>query len=134
MTMQDAIALQPEWVGHWLKWLFFGAFLLPLALLVWKESRVAAVVTVVASVAGGFATNWLYGIYGYVKLLGLPHIVVWTPLAIYLVVQMRKPDMPKAPRVIMGVVLGTIVISLAFDYADVVRYVLGEQTPLAGSI
>ena len=29
------------------------------------------------------------------------------------------------------VVLATILISLAFDYTDVLRYLIGERTPLA---
>jgi hypothetical protein len=53
MTLEEAIAQQPAWVGY-----------------------------------------WLYDRMGYVKLLGLPHIVVWTPLAIYLVVLLRRDDLP----------------------------------------
>jgi hypothetical protein len=131
MTLQEAIAQQPAWIGYWLDWLLFGAFILPVALLIWRQSRVTAVASVVASLAGGWATGWLYDKMGYVKLLGLPHIIVWTPLAIYLVLQIRRTDMPKWPRWIMGVVLASILISLAFDYTDVLRYLLGERTPLA---
>jgi len=131
MTLQGAIAQQPAWIGYWLNWLLFGAFILPVSLLIWRQSRVAAIVTVVASVAGAFGTNWLYTKMGYVKLLGLPHIIVWTPLAIYLFGQIRRADMPKWPRWIIGVVLASILISLAFDYTDAMRYLLGEKSPLA---
>lgn len=130
MTLQEAIAQQPAWIGYWLKWLVFAAFLLPLALLIWRQSRIAAIAAVAAGIVGAFTTEWLYDKIGYVKLLGLPHIIVWTPLAIYLVRQIRRADMPKWPRWIMGVVLVSILISLAFDYADVLRYLLGERTPL----
>ena len=131
MTLQEAIAQQPAWIGYWLKWLFFSAFILPFALLIWRQSRIAAIAAIAAAIAGAFGTGWLYDKMGYVKLLGLPHMLVWTPLAIYLVRQMRRADMPKWPRWIMGVVLGSILISLAFDYTDVLRYLLGERTPLA---
>jgi hypothetical protein len=131
MTLDQAIALQPKWVGYWLDWLLFGAFVLPIALLIWRQSRIAAVATIVTSAAGAFGVQWLYSHLGYVKLLGLPHIVLWTPLAYYLFVQVRRGDMPPWPRRIMMVVLATIMISLAFDYADIVRYALGERTPLA---
>ncbi|MEM7636389.1 MAG: hypothetical protein AAF299_17615 [Pseudomonadota bacterium] len=134
MTMQEAIALQPTWVGHWLSVLFFCAFILPAALLIWKQTRLTAIVIVISSVTAGFATARLYDAVGYVKLLGLPHIIFWTPVAIYLIVQLRKPDMPKLPRMIMIVVLGAITISLAFDYSDVLRYLLGDRTPLEGTI
>ncbi len=131
MTLQEAIAQQPAWIGYWLKWLLFGAFILPLALLFWRQSRVAGIVAVAASLTGALGTNWLYNQMGYVKLLGLAHIIVWTPLAIYLVYQIRRADMPKWPRWIIGVVLVSILTSLAFDYTDVLRYLLGERTPLA---
>jgi len=130
MTLQEAIAQQPAWIGYWLKWLVFGAFILPLMLLIWRQTRIAAVAAIVAGVAGAFATGWLYDQMGYVKLLGLPHIVVWTPLAVYLFMLLKRPDVPAWPKRIIVVVLATILISLAFDYADVARYQLGERAPL----
>ena len=131
MTLEQAIAQQPAWVGYWLYWLLFGAFVLPLALLVWRQSRIAGVAAIVAAVVAGLGVGWLYDQMGYVRLLGLPHIVAWTPLAIYLFVQIRRDDMPRWPRRIMVVVLATILVSLAFDYVDALRYLLGERTPLA---
>ena len=115
MTLQEAMAHQPQWVVLWLKWLFFGVFILPLALLVWRQTRIAGAATFLASVAGAFSVGWLYDELGYVKLLGLPHIVLWTPLVIYMVALLRRADMPKLPRWIMAVVLVTILISLAFE-------------------
>ena len=129
MTLDEMIALQPAWVGYWVNWLFIGAFVLPLALLIWKETRITAVVTFVASVMGGAGVFYLYEQMGYVKLLGLPHIIVWVPLSFYLYKQINKPDMPLWPKRIMAVVLVTILISLVFDVADVARYILGERTP-----
>ena len=134
MTMQEALALQPAWVGYWLKVLFVCAYVLPFALLIWKQSRKAGIFAVVASFAGGFATAKLYEMVGYVKLLGLPHIVVGTPLVIYLGLQLRQGALPKAPRLIMMVIAGAILISLAFDYTDVIRYLAGERTPMEGTI
>jgi len=133
MTMNEAIALQPQWLTYWLYWLIFGAFILPAALLVWRQSRLAGITAIVAGVVAGFGVSWLYDQMGYVKLLGLPHLFVWTPLAIYLFLQIKRPDMPKWPRRIMMIVLATILISLAFDYADVLRYILGERTPFPGT-
>jgi hypothetical protein len=129
MTLQEAIAQQPQWIGWWLNWMLFGAFLLPFALLFWRQTRIAGIATILASVGGAFGVNWLFAQLGYVKLLGLPHILLWTPVAIYLAVLIRHPDTPVWPRRIMLVVLATIVVSLAFDYTDVARYVLGERTP-----
>ncbi len=74
---------------------------------------------------------FLYQQIGYVKLLGLAHIIAWTPLAVHLWFKMRAPDVTKAPRLIMGVVFTIILVSLAFDYVDAIRYLAGDRTPLA---
>lgn len=127
MTLNDAIALQPQWVQYWVTWLSFGSFALPLALLIWKQSRIPAIVTVIASGLAGAGVMWLFGQMGYVRLLGLPHIIFWAPLSWYLYGQMKREDMPAWPKRIMAVVLVTILISLAFDVVDVARYALGER-------
>ena len=134
MTMQDAIALQPAWVGLWLNVLLLCAFILPISLVIWKPSRLAGIVTPLVSVASAIATAQLYGAFGYVKLLGLPHIIFWTPLIFFLAAVWRKPNLPKAPRVILTVAMGAILISLAFDYVDLARYILGDRTPFEGTI
>lgn len=134
MTMQEAIALQPAWIGMWLRVLLLCAFILPVSLVIWKQTRLAGIVTPVASFASAFFTGMLYNQVGYVKLLGLPHIVFWTPLIFFLFTVWRKPDLPKIPKVILSVVMGAILISLAFDYVDLLRYLLGDRTPLEGTV
>lgn len=134
MTFEEAIALQPAWVGLWLNWLFFGAFILPLALLIWRQTRLMAVITVAASVLAGAAIYALYGKFGYVKLLGVPHVVIWTPLVIWLVSKLRDVELPIWARRVIGVVVATMVISLLFDYVDLVRYILGEREAMAGTL
>ncbi|MFT6451215.1 MAG: hypothetical protein ACJA06_000696 [Halocynthiibacter sp.] len=131
MTLQEAIAQGPAWIGYWLNWMMLGAFILPIALLIWRQSRLAGFLTLITGVLGGIAVDKMYDQMGYVKLLGLPHIILWTPLAIYLIAQLRRADMPVWPKRIIAVALTTILISLAFDYTDAVRYFLGETTPLA---
>jgi hypothetical protein len=98
-----------------------------LVLLIWKQARLAALITVAASVIAGLGVSWIFDRLGYVKLLGLPHIILWTPLVLYLFGQIKRGDMPTWPRRIMMVVLAVSVVSLVFDYVDVVRYVLGER-------
>jgi hypothetical protein len=133
MTFEQAIAAQPLWVQYWLYWLVFGTFILPLTLLIWKQTRLTAVLSLVASLMAGFGVSWLYGRMGYVKLLGLPHILFWTPLVIYLFNQYRKADLPRLPKSIILLVAATIIVSLTFDYVDVARYILGERNTFAGT-
>jgi hypothetical protein len=100
---------------------------LPLALLIWKQTRITSVITIAASILAGLGVSWLYGKLGFVKLLGLPHIILWTPLAYYLFKQIKRRDMPMWPRRIMMAVLTVFLVSLVFDYVDVARYVFGER-------
>ena len=128
MTFQEAISHQPQWVQLWLNWLLFAAVALPLTLFIWKQTRITAAIALVANIGGGLGTGWLYSQMGYVKMLGLPHIIFWTPLAIYFFLTLRSRNLSSWPRWIMTVVLVTIVISLAFDYTDLLRYALGNRT------
>ncbi len=131
MTLSQALETQPPWVQYWNYFMVFCIVLVPLSLLIWKQSRLVAVIVIAASLLAGFGVFRIFGALGYVKLLGLPHIIVWTPLVWFLFRQIKRNDMPVWPRRIMLVVLAVFVVSLAFDYVDVVRYVLGERTPLA---
>ncbi|MDP8995677.1 MAG: hypothetical protein M3O03_01550 [Pseudomonadota bacterium] len=128
MTFQDAVAHQPLWVRLWLDWLLFVVIALPFALLVWKQSRIVVLAAIIADIPAGLGTAWIYQHMGYVKLLGLAHIFFWTPLAVYLYMQLKRTDLAQWPRWIIMVVLATLVISLAFDYTDALRYILGERT------
>ncbi len=134
MTLAEAVAQQPQWVQYWLYVLIFGIVVLPLLLLIWKQTRLTAIITVAASFIAGLGVSWLYDKLGYVKLLGLPHIILWTPLVIYLYGQIRRGDMPQWPKRIMVAVLAVFVVSLVFDYVDAARYVLGERAAVVNAI
>ncbi len=127
MTLDQAIALQPLWVQYWLYVVILGIVVLPLTLLIWKQTRLTALITIAASILAGLGVSKLYDQLGYVKLLGLPHIILWTPLVWYLWRQIKRKDMPEWPCRIMTLVLAVFVASLVFDYVDVARYVLGER-------
>ena len=128
MTLSQALETQPLWVQYWNYFMVFCIVLVPLSLLIWKQSRLAAVIVVAASLLAGVGVYRIFDALGYVKLLGLPHIIVWTPLVWFLFRQIKRNDMPVWPRRIMLVVMAVCLVSLMFDYVDVVRYVLGERT------
>ena len=115
----------------WMNILLLGAIVLPLTLVFWKATRLTALYSLIASIISIAGIMMLYQQFGYVKLLGVAHIVAWTPLAIYLWFKMRSADVTRTPRIIMGVVFATIMVSLVFDYVDAFRYIAGDRTPLA---
>ena len=67
----------------------------------------------------------LYNLFGYTRILGLSHIIAWTPLLFYLF-QQRKPFLEEnwAGRYLYWFI-SVVIVSLAFDYFDVGRYLIG---------
>jgi asparagine N-glycosylation enzyme membrane subunit Stt3 len=128
VTLSQALETQPLWVQYWNYFMVFCIVLVPLSLLIWKQSRFTSVIVVAASLLAGVGVFRIFDALGYVKLLGLPHVIVWTPLVWFLFRQIKRNDMPVWPRRIMLLVLAVFLVSLSFDYVDVLRYVLGEKT------
>ncbi|SMX44394.1 hypothetical protein [Octadecabacter ascidiaceicola] len=131
MTLEEAMADQAAWLNIWLPILMFGSMILPVVLLIWKPSRLAGLAGIAAGLLSFAAISWMYEQLGYVKLLGLPHVLFYTPVVIYFISRLRSGLLPKYAVWIMSASLVIILISLAFDYTDVARYFLGERTPLA---
>ncbi len=63
------------------------------------------------------------------RLLGLSHVLWWTPLFVWLLPQLMR----QRPAGVFGLWLIALsasnLISLAIDYVDVIRYLLGERAP-----
>lgn len=130
MTFEEATLLLPDWVQLWLNVLLFGAFILPLTLFIWKQTRLAALLTLLASVAAGFTIMQMFENLGMVRLLGLPHVILWTPIVIFLIAVSRRESTPNIPKWILRVIALIITISLVFDYYDVIRYFLGDTASI----
>lgn len=71
--------------------------------------------------------NWLFGEYGYQRILGLAHIVFWTPLLIYLWARRRHWNMASLSGKWLAALFATNLVSLIIDYIDVARYLSGER-------
>ena len=125
--MGEDIMRQPAWVGIWVMYLA-GLNLIGCVLFAWKyvEARWGLGLFLLSAIA----MSQLYDAMGYVRLLGITHIVVWTPLLIYL---WRRREIikikPVPSRTFFAVLFLTNLISLAFDYADLARYIGGERAP-----
>lgn len=119
------IAAGPAWVAAWVA--FMGAvFMLAIP---FAFSRVEARWTLVAMAFTFPSMIALYSIVGYVRLLGLIHVIFWTPLAIYL--WRRRGEWGSREHLADKWILllfATILLSLAFDYSDLIRYLLGDRS------
>ena len=109
----------------WLYWMSFALTVPPLILLFSKATRLDAVIIIVANIAMLWGMSWLYDQMGFVRLMGIVHVILWTPLFVYLFRRVKTGDIPMVFRVAMIIFMVTIGISLVFDYTDTIRYLLG---------
>ena len=65
--------------------------------------------------------------FGFVRFLGISHIIWWTPLIIYLFLRRKQFDLKTLAGKWVVVMLITNSVSLAIDYVDVVRYMAGDR-------
>jgi hypothetical protein len=134
MTFEEALAQQPQWVQIWVNLMaaiLVGSFI---TLLFSRATRRDALVILLVNIPNVLLLQWMYAQLGYVRLLGLPHLIFWTPLAVYLVLRLRDPAIVAPFRQVIWLLLAMMLISLAFDYTDVARYLLGERAPLTGPV
>jgi hypothetical protein len=130
MSFQDALAQQPHWVQIWSVWIAIAIVGIPFALLIWRDTRVAGLAILVGTVVASIITYSIFLRLGYVRLLGLGHIIAWSPLVVYLWFFLRRTALPAFPHFLIYASLATLVVSLAFDVADTARYIAGERAPM----
>lgn len=122
---QADVARQPQWVQHWLDIMVIvlGGFSL-----VFSFVRVEARWVLAGFLLGAVTLLGLYSQIGYSRLLGLAHVIFWTPVLIYLLrrrAQWRVKETLSGKWIVLAVMILTI--SLAFDYTDVIRWVFGAR-------
>ncbi|MCA8901540.1 MAG: hypothetical protein KDA53_09835 [Hyphomonas sp.] len=119
------VAAQPQWVQVWMNVM---VAVLALGGLAFSFVRVEARWVLASFVAGAAGLFFIYSQMGYVRLLGLGHVLFWTPALVYL---LRRRDTWRVRETWSGkwiaIAAAVMTISLAFDYADVIRWGLGER-------
>jgi len=120
----DMAAQSSAWVGHWVNIMVLVIVLGLPFVLIRKEARIAFIF-IIAGMAGVFA---IYAFHGYSRLLGLGHVIGWTPALIYLWSRRGNWDVRGSWFGKWALAASIVIaISLAFDYADVIRWLLGER-------
>jgi hypothetical protein len=129
-TLGEAIATEPLWLRAWLV-VLGGANLAAVLFAVGREGgrwrlRPEPLAIIAAFVAAAVFMDWLYARVGYVRLLGLAHLVCWTPAWIWLLRRRRALDTGSWLGRYVRVWLVVAGISLAIDAVDVIRHLLGD--------
>ena len=129
--LDAALATEPLWLQAWVMLLVI-THVTALLFVVRRRPegglaiRPEPVAIVLSFLAAGVAMSWLYQQVGYVRLLGLPHLVFWGPVWAW--VLHRRHDLgARTPFAIYVraylLVAGT---SLVIDLVDVIRYLAGD--------
>lgn len=116
--------LHPGW-QIWVLLLLLVNLVAPLAFLETIEARVVLVVFLCAAML----QMTMFARLGFVRLLGLGHIVAWLPMVIWLWARLPPTGAAGALGKWMVLVIAIDALSLVIDFADVVRYVAGDRQP-----
>jgi hypothetical protein len=126
MTFNQHLLSQSPLVVGWVAWLV----ILNLGAVVFVWNRVEARWVLAAMIVNMPFMNMLFYYFGYTRILGLSHIIFWTPVLVYLW-RRRKDIQIKTPfGIYIRVLFISNFISLVIDYSDTIRYLLGDRHPL----
>lgn len=122
-SLNEAILMQPLWLQLWVGWLVLiniGGGLVFIR-------RPEAKWVLLAMIGNVILMNWLFAQFGYQRILGIAHVIFWTPLIVYLWARRQQWQVGTLGGKWLAVLFATNTVSLLIDYTDVVRYLLGER-------
>ena len=129
-TLGDAIGMEPAWLQAWV--LILGTVHIAAAAFVVGRERGRWVVrpepvAVVASlIAAALLMTFLYRQVGYVRLLGLAHLVCWTPVYLWILARRSAIDGGTLFAKWIYAYLSIAGVSLVIDAVDVIRHLVGD--------
>ena len=115
----------PAWVYNWV--MFMGVmFMLSIAFSF--KNKQARLILLATLILAPIIMMALYGKFGYERILGLGHIMAWTPI-LYVLLKDRKNWRVKESWVgkWLALTIAVMLISLVFDVSDVARYFMGAR-------
>ncbi len=123
----DDVLAQPVAVQLWVLWMIAAIFVVPGLLLRYESSRREGTVILASSIVLAVLMLLWYSQVGYTRIIALPHILIWPPLLGYLYLRRNNLASPARVRWLTTILVLTLVVSLAFDCTDVIRYILDAQ-------
>ena len=91
-------------------------------------SRTEAQVVLAAWIANALFMTGLAQAMGFVRLLGISHVIFWTPLVVWLFRLRKQIRFRETYGRWITIPMLTNRTSLVVDYIDMVRYLMGDQT------
>ena len=117
----------PWWI--WVGLLGIVNMVAPLFFLGSLEARVV----LAGMLTGAVVQMLIVGRLGFVRLLGIGHIVAWLPMLLWLVPRLSNLDSATPFGRWLFAVVVLDLVSLAIDLVDVGRYLAGDRQPAPGT-
>lgn len=129
-SLAEALATEPFWLQSWVMLLML-VHVAALAFVMRRDDgawrvRVPPLAIFASFVAAAMIMNWLFDQVGYVRLLGLGHLLAWTPVYLWILLQRRHFDPMTAYGRYIRVYLVVAGSSLLIDAIDVLRHLAGD--------
>lgn len=121
MGLIEDIMAQQLWLQVWVGWMGF----VNLSAIIFIR-RIEARWVFVAMLVAFPLMNVLHAQFGYQRILGLAHVIGWTPLLVYLWLRRKHWDLSRLSGKWIMAVFVTDLVSLVIDYVDVARYFLDQ--------
>lgn len=129
-----AIAASANWVQIWVQILVVVNLAAVFFILTRKDGkfsvRIEAIAIVVSFFLAGAMMTGMYTQIGFVRLLGLPHLIFWLPVYVWLLVKFRRGVFSSPFKYYLLLYFLIAGMSLVIDLADVTRYLIGERQSL----
>lgn len=122
-VLMEGINSMPLYWKAWVYWMM----LLNTASVVFCWKHVEARFVLGAWIPNGIFMTLLAEQVDYTRILGLSHVIFWTPLVIYLLMRRTKFDWATGYGLWLYILILTNSASLAIDYVDVIRYIAGDR-------
>jgi len=130
MDLNAAIAAQEPWLQAWVMVLVITNLLAVLFIVSKDESgfrfHFDALAILGSFIAAAIFMTWLHEQYGYVRLLGLAHLVFWLPVYLWVLTRYRSQLYSGWFQRYITLYLVIAGISLVVDGIDVIRYFLSQ--------
>ena len=121
---EEMAARSPQWVGIWVNVMIVVLMAAVPFSFIRKEARWILLGTVL----GMAGTVIAYAIFGYTRILGIGHILFWTPTVLYMLSWRKNWDVVSTWFGKWIVLACTVMgVSLVFDYSDFARWAAGER-------
>ena len=133
-TLTEAMGTEPFWLRSWL-FVLCGTNLAALLFVFGRETgrwrvRLEPLAILASFFAAGLLMNFIYAQVGYTRLLGLAHLVFWTPAWLWILSRRRAIGTASLFGKYVHGYLAVAGISLAIDAVDLARYLLGEHADI----